>query len=194
MPLEGAAPGPAAWLSYLSVPDLDRAVAQVGSAGGKVLLPPPAVGAYGRVAVVTDPQGAPLGLAGVTGRCRTSRHSPSPTSSSGWSTSRRTVRRLSPSTRAWRDTTSVTASENGIDYNVLKTGGARGAAADSPAFEGPAALAALRPGGGPGRSRGEGVALGGKVVIEPRADVRRGTLAIVADPTGAALALQKWPL
>ena len=67
VPLAGAAPGPAAWLSYLSVPDLDRAVAQVGSAGGKVLLQPRAVGAYGRVAVVTDPQGAPLGLAGVTG-------------------------------------------------------------------------------------------------------------------------------
>jgi hypothetical protein len=38
------------------------------------------------------------------------------------------------------------------------------------------------------------LSLGGKVVIEPRADVRKGTLAIVNDPTGAALALQKWPL
>ena len=32
-----------------------------------MLLAPTAVGAYGRVAVVLDPQGAPLGLAGVTG-------------------------------------------------------------------------------------------------------------------------------
>ena len=38
------------------------------------------------------------------------------------------------------------------------------------------------------------VSLGGKLVIEPRADVRKGTLAVVTDPTGAALALQKWPL
>jgi hypothetical protein len=30
------------------------------------------------------------------------------------------------------------------------------------------------------------------VVIEPRADIRNGTLAIVTDSTGAALA-QKWP-
>ena len=64
---EGAASGPGTWLSYLSVADLDRAVGQVTSAGGKVLLAPTAVGDYGRVAVVLDPQGAPLGLAGVTG-------------------------------------------------------------------------------------------------------------------------------
>ena len=38
------------------------------------------------------------------------------------------------------------------------------------------------------------VSLGGKVLIEPRPDVRKGTLAVVTDPTGAALALQKWPL
>ena len=31
-------------------------------------------------------------------------------------------------------------------------------------------------------------------MIEPRADIRNGTLAIVIDSTGAALALQKWPL
>ena len=38
------------------------------------------------------------------------------------------------------------------------------------------------------------VALGGKVLIAPRAEVRRGTLAVIADPTGGAVALQKWPL
>jgi hypothetical protein len=37
-------------------------------------------------------------------------------------------------------------------------------------------------------------ALGGTVLFEPRADVRKGTLAIVADPSGAPLALQKWPI
>ena len=38
------------------------------------------------------------------------------------------------------------------------------------------------------------VALGGKVVVAPRPEVRNGTLAVVADPSGAVLALQKWPL
>jgi predicted enzyme related to lactoylglutathione lyase len=38
------------------------------------------------------------------------------------------------------------------------------------------------------------VSLGGKVVLAPRPDIRNGTLAVVADPSGAVLALQKWPL
>ena len=41
--LVGDQTGPAAWLSYLSVADLDRATAQVGAAGGKVLLQPRSV-------------------------------------------------------------------------------------------------------------------------------------------------------
>ena len=36
--------------------------------------------------------------------------------------------------------------------------------------------------------------LGGQVLFSPRADVRKGTLAIVADPSGAPIALQKWPI
>jgi len=36
--------------------------------------------------------------------------------------------------------------------------------------------------------------LGGRVLLAPRSDLRDGTLALIADPTGAVLALQKWPL
>jgi predicted enzyme related to lactoylglutathione lyase len=36
------------------------------------------------------------------------------------------------------------------------------------------------------------VALGGKIVIPPRPEVRNGTLAVVLDPSGAPVALQKW--
>ena len=36
------------------------------------------------------------------------------------------------------------------------------------------------------------VALGGRVIMAPRADVREGTVAIIADPMGAALTLQEW--
>jgi predicted enzyme related to lactoylglutathione lyase len=36
--------------------------------------------------------------------------------------------------------------------------------------------------------------LGGKVLLAPRGDVRDGTMALIADPAGAMLALQKWPL
>jgi predicted enzyme related to lactoylglutathione lyase len=36
------------------------------------------------------------------------------------------------------------------------------------------------------------VELGGRVVLAPRPDVREGTLALVLDPSGAPVALQKW--
>jgi hypothetical protein len=36
------------------------------------------------------------------------------------------------------------------------------------------------------------VILGGRVIMAPRADVRSGTVAIIADPGGAALTLQQW--
>jgi uncharacterized protein len=35
--------------------------------------------------------------------------------------------------------------------------------------------------------------LGGRVLLAPRADVRNGSVALIADPTGAVLALQRWP-
>jgi predicted enzyme related to lactoylglutathione lyase len=35
--------------------------------------------------------------------------------------------------------------------------------------------------------------LGGEVLMEPTPEVREGGLALVADPSGAVLALQKWP-
>jgi hypothetical protein len=36
--------------------------------------------------------------------------------------------------------------------------------------------------------------LGGTVLLRPNPNARAGTLAIVADSTGAAVALQKWPI
>jgi len=36
------------------------------------------------------------------------------------------------------------------------------------------------------------VSLGGRVIMAPRDDVRNRTVAIIADPTGAALTLQQW--
>jgi predicted enzyme related to lactoylglutathione lyase len=36
------------------------------------------------------------------------------------------------------------------------------------------------------------VSLGGRVILAPRPDMRNGTIAIIGDPTGAALTLQQW--
>jgi uncharacterized protein len=188
--------GPATWLSYLSVTDLDQAIGQVTSAGGTVVLVPTPVGAYGRVAVVLDPQGAPLGLAGVTGTLAPEPAQP-PLHRFFWMEH---LAKDGPAALAFYKRLggyeSSVASESAIEYHVLKRQRSRaGLLQIPPDLQGvqpnwlpyvrvadPAALAA------------KAVSLGGKVVIEPRAEVRKGTLAVVTDPTGAALALQKWPL
>jgi predicted enzyme related to lactoylglutathione lyase len=188
---------PAAWLSYLSVPDLDGALGRVTSAGGKVLLPPTAVSTYGRVAVVLDPQGAPLGLAGVTGTLPAEPAEPA-LLRFFWM---EYLAKDGPAALAFYKglagyESTVTASEQGLDYHVLRRQRSRAGLLQIPSefenvapnwlpyirVEDPAALAR------------KALSLGGQVVLEPRADVRGGTLAIVTDPTGGAIALQRFPL
>lgn len=48
-----------AWLGYISVADVDRALQKIEAAGGKALMPAINIPNVGRIAMVTDPQGAP---------------------------------------------------------------------------------------------------------------------------------------
>ena len=48
------------WLGYISVADVDLAVAAIGQAGGKGLMPAFDIPNVGRIALVADPQGAPF--------------------------------------------------------------------------------------------------------------------------------------
>ena len=63
----GMAPGlppgvPPHWTSYLAVDDVDAGVASLRKLGGHVIREPWDVPGVGRIAIVTDPQGAVLGL------------------------------------------------------------------------------------------------------------------------------------
>jgi hypothetical protein len=48
------------WLGYIHVRDVDQSVAAIEKAGGKALMPPFEITGIGRIAMVTDPQGAPF--------------------------------------------------------------------------------------------------------------------------------------
>jgi hypothetical protein len=48
------------WLGYICVPDVDQAVSSIESAGGKALMPAFDIPNVGRIAMVSDPQGAPF--------------------------------------------------------------------------------------------------------------------------------------
>jgi len=53
----GAQPG---WLPYFHVDDVDKAVASAAKLGGKTWMPPQDVPGAGRIAMLSDPQGAPF--------------------------------------------------------------------------------------------------------------------------------------
>ncbi len=53
---------PPMWNTYLAVDDIDAVVAQVPDSGGTVMVPVTDIGEHGRMAFITDPSGAAVGL------------------------------------------------------------------------------------------------------------------------------------
>jgi uncharacterized protein len=49
-----------AWVGYIAVDDVDASIANIASAGGNLLMPAMDLESVGRMAMVTDPQGAPF--------------------------------------------------------------------------------------------------------------------------------------
>ncbi|HEY1434898.1 MAG TPA: VOC family protein [Thermoanaerobaculia bacterium] len=187
---------PSHWLSYMSVADVDAMVATARAAGGAVLGEPHEVGSIARAAVLRDPQGAPFGLVRFAAGDPVAPANPV------------------EGTFFWNEylthdvdaavafynglvpfETTVSKSESGASYVVLKHGNARAGVFRVPDSEknvppnwlpyvfatDPAALTA------------KVVSLGGKVLLAPKPEHRKGSLAVVADPTGAVFALQKYP-
>jgi predicted enzyme related to lactoylglutathione lyase len=183
------------WVGYVSVPDVDRAVEAVTKAGGRALVAPVEVGTVARAAVVADPQGAVLGLARIAAGDPPDEASPTenrffwmeylagdPGAAVAFYTGLLGYQ------------SAVTDAIGDVEYHVLRSGRPRAGLLRAPR-EGvrpawlPYVLAK-----DPEALASRAASLGGRVLLAPRADLRKGTLAIVADPSGAALALQRWPI
>ncbi len=184
------------WVSYVAVADVDKIVQQVVAAGGKVLVPPGNSSA-GRAAVVADPQGAALGLLAPSKAAPPDPPKPL-TDHFFW---REYLASDGPKALDFYKTllgyeASSADAKLGLEYFVLKRDVARAGLLEIPKtvnqvkpnwlpyvlVDDPAALAK------------KAVTLGGRVLLEPSAERRNGTLAIVADPTGGVVALQKYPI
>jgi uncharacterized protein len=181
------------WLSYVMVSDVDHATVAFGRSGGQIYRAPLDVRKDLRVAVVGDAQGAPLGLA---------------------SRGRELPAVQVPAVHRWLwmeyvavdapaaldfygrvvgYTSEVMETRQGLTYHLLKTDRPRAGLFATPwkretslwlpyvRVEDPAAMAARV------------TALGGTVVLAPQPSVRNGSLALVLDPAGAPIALQKFP-
>lgn len=180
------------WLPYASVPDVDAAAARAVSMGGRVAVEPRDV-ALGRVAAIVDPQGAVIGLA------RSSIGDPDD------ATTKPAVGR-----RVWTELLSDDPSASaafyaavvgfevrrierrGGEYTILVGGGRdrAGILANPTEDWSPVWLTSFG-------VRDAGIAarraevLGGRILLDQSDEVRDGTIAIVADPSGAVLVLQE---
>ena len=53
---------PTHWLAYVTVDDVDATAANAKKLGGKIIVEPVDIPDVGRIAVILDPQGAPIGV------------------------------------------------------------------------------------------------------------------------------------
>lgn len=183
------------WVGYVSVPDVDQAVAHAARAGSQTLVAAREVEKVARAAVIADPQGAVLGFARI--------HRGDPDDDAApqdgrffWMEyfARDPEAALSFYTGLLGYQTEATEREEGRTYHVFRTARPRAGLLQAPRPEmRPAWLPYVKV-GDPAALAARVASLGGQVLFSPRADVRKGTLAIVADPSGAPIALQKWPI
>jgi predicted enzyme related to lactoylglutathione lyase len=185
-----------AWLSFIAVRDVDATAKIAVEKGAKVLREPHSVPDRGREAVLADPQGAVFAvLASSSG------DPPDVLAAPGewiWSS----LIAGDPDTDAafyqalFDYEVFDLSSDAGAQHLLLASGDYARASANS--------LPANRPNShshwlnyvrvdDTDKMTAKAVALGGRVVVEPRIDRHGGKLAVVADPQGAPFGLIEWP-
>ncbi len=181
------------WLPYVSVENVDRALARATEAGATVAANAREVG-FGRVAAIIDPEGAVIGLARSkvgdpdddTTRPRVGRIV--------WTEllTNRAPAEAAEFYRSLADYDVKTIERRGGEYTLLTVQGEKRAGIlENPSDEWqPAWLTYFGVDDLVEASR-RVESFGGKVLLAPSPELREGTMAVVADPAGAILILQK---
>jgi len=181
------------WVSLLSVPDVAAAVQATREAGGEIHVKPMAIPGRGTLAVVSDPRGALLAYVRALGGDPPDRD---PGIGSFMWTELWTDD-LEASYGFYKDLIGYNLDEeiilDDVEYIVFENGdGPRAGVIVRPIDEvRPHWLPYLRV-EDPSSLVDRVEELGGKVVLPPDEKIRHGTVAIVLDPSGAAVALQQW--
>jgi uncharacterized protein len=188
----------AQWLSYLAVADVDSVAQRVTASGGQLLVSPTNINTN-RAAVAVDPQGAPVGLVKLGPNVILPAGGPS----------------ALVGTFFWRDYFAR-------DVETARTfyGDLAGLAAERQTRAdlmmhyvltrpGPFPVAGIVPIGereikpnwltyirvnDPVEMATRAEQLGGRILLRASPDIRNGSVSVVMDPGGAAMALQKWPI
>jgi uncharacterized protein len=183
------------WIGYISVPNVDRAERAVNQAGGKVLAAPQAMPKRGEQAVFKDPEGALFGV------IKSSSGDPKDflAEPGEWIWIQLLSRDARKAAEFYRTIAGYEIEENTSpnrlsDFVLTSEGYARAVVSTIPDRAGkqePTWLPFVRV-TNVAESVTQAKALGGKVLIEPKAGLLAGKVAVVADPTGAAIGLLEW--
>jgi predicted enzyme related to lactoylglutathione lyase len=183
----------AQWLAYVAVADVDQATLAFRQAGGRVFRGPLNARKDLRVAVVADAQGAPLGLASRGPALPAE----GPPGLHHWLWMEYVARDAAAALSFYGDALGFRHEtlevRQGFTYYLLTTDRPRAGLFTSPwTRETSAWLPYLRVADA-AAAAARATELGGTVALPPRPEVRNGSLAIVLDPGGAPIALQKYP-
>jgi predicted enzyme related to lactoylglutathione lyase len=183
----------AQWLSYVVVGDVDKAVASFKQAGGRVYRGPLNARKDLRVAAVEDAQGAAIGLTNRGPRTE----SPAAVAMHDWLWMEYVARDVAPALAFYGDALGfrheISDQREDFTYYMLSTDRPHAGLFKSVfTRESSAWLPYVRV-DDPAAMAQRASALGGTVLLPPMPRVRNNSLAIVLDPLGAPIALQKFP-
>jgi predicted enzyme related to lactoylglutathione lyase len=183
------------WFGYISVSSVERAQRTVTQAGGRVLAAPKKFSKRGEQAVFADPEGALFGVVkSSSGDPQDFKADPG-----DWIWIQLMCRDGSKAAEFYRkvggyDVIENTSSNRRSDWVLTSGGYARATVRTIPKAHDdvhPTWVLFVCV-----NNVGESVAraneLGGKVLLEPKPDFLDGKVAVVADPTGAAIGLMQW--
>jgi predicted enzyme related to lactoylglutathione lyase len=182
------------WLSYVVVADVDKAVDAFRQSGGQVFRGPLNARGDLRVAAVADAQGAAIGLASRGPIGEMPQGVPDV---NRWLWMDYVARDAGPAvefyTRVFGFTSAVTETRQNVSYYRLSNDRPRAGLFATPwPRETSVWLPYVRV-ADPAASASRAKELGGTIVQAASPRLRNGSMAIVLDPSGAPLALQKYP-
>jgi hypothetical protein len=184
-----------AWLTFISVRDLDAASQNALAHGGKVVFATQSVPHRGRQAVFADPDGAVFAvLASSSG------DPPDVLAAPGeWIWSSLLVRNADAEAAFYQTLFGYEVfelpSDHGVDHLILSSDAYARASLNSlpgdVTHRHPHWINFVRVVDAT-EAAARAVALGGRVLVEPRPDRHGGSLAVIADPSGAPIGLMEW--
>lgn len=183
------------WFGYISVPNVPRAQRAVIKGGGKVLAEPMKYPRRGEQAVFADPDGAMFGVV-KSSSGDPEDFLPEPGDWIWIQLFSRDARKACEfySAVAGYEVVENTSSKWPDDFVLTSDGYARAAVMTLPDRHGdvqPNWLPFVRVTSARD-SAAKAKGLGGRVLIEPKADLFEGRLAVITDPTGAAIGILEW--